>query len=381
VCLLPPWPSSRCQRRLGPLILPSPACHSFSPPLSHGAQRPGQPVLPVQLSVRCSAQIPAVAEPAAAVAAGPACLLAVVAEGAASPLQGEPWEAVMAHMAQRLLWTDPTFVMDLSRTTDLDAPLHPPPGIVVVVGVHDSALAQRVVARFAGVPTLVALDCGPEVEAAVRVGGSFQHQRSALATLLARLPWGPERSRRQLAATIGTAWGRQRADDVLFGLLLLIDALVRPVPQLAGLRAQDLGTLQRMATKCGPQIWACLTDESCQQALDCLNACPPNDQVGTHPGDGAAAEEKVKENSHTSLVLLVLGHLLWAERFSGLIKSRKEVVSPTYHVTVWVGPTSPHPQFLYWLTMSYSLTMAWFHANVHMYCDHCQMCMDSMSDM
>lgn len=208
----------------------------------------------------------------------------MVGAGAASPLQGEPWTAVMAHMAQRLLWTDPAFVMHVVRDTDL-APSaagvggHPP--IVVVVGVHDDAVGQRMVQRYADVATLVALDCGPAVEAAVRLGGSFQHPRSALAGLLAKLPWGPAAARRQLAATIGSAWGRNRADDVLFGLLLLVDAFVRPVPQLAGLRAQDLGMLQKMATKCGPQIWACLTDASCKQALDCLNACPPNDQVRT----------------------------------------------------------------------------------------------------
>lgn len=297
-----------------------------------------------------------VAEPPAAVAAGPACLLAVVAEGAASPLQGEPWEAVMAHMAQRLLWTDPTFVMDLARTTDLDAPLPTPPGIVVVVGVHDSVVVKQVVARFSGVPTLVALDCGAEVEAVVRLGGSFQNQRSALAALLARLPWGPERSRRQLAATIGTAWGRHRADDVLFGLLLLIDAFVRPVPQLAGLRAQDLGALQRMATKCGPQIWACLTDESCKQALDCLNACPPNDQVGTHPGDSAAPAEKVKEKSRT--VWSCFCRDSGSGRFSGLTKSRREVVLPTYHVTSGLVLLRPIPGFYTGLTMSCSKGLA-----------------------
>ncbi len=37
---------------------------------------------------------------------------------------------------------------------------------------------------------------------------------------------------------------------------------------------------QCMVTKCGGQIFRCVTDTSCKAALDCLQTCEFNDQVG-----------------------------------------------------------------------------------------------------
>ena len=34
-----------------------------------------------------------------------------------------------------------------------------------------------------------------------------------------------------------------------------------------------------MVSKCGSQVVACVTDETCKAALDCLQECDPLDQV------------------------------------------------------------------------------------------------------
>lgn len=45
---------------------------------------------------------------------------------------------------------------------------------------------------------------------------------------------------------------------------------------------------QCMVTKCGGQIFRCVTDTSCKAALDCLQTCEFNDQVGGGARKGGA---------------------------------------------------------------------------------------------
>ena len=42
--------------------------------------------------------------------------------------------------------------------------------------------------------------------------------------------------------------------------------------------------LQCMASKCGGEILSCVTDATCKTALDCLQGCAFNDQVGIQAG-------------------------------------------------------------------------------------------------
>ncbi|KAK9829000.1 hypothetical protein WJX72_003323 [[Myrmecia] bisecta] len=62
-------------------------------------------------------------------------------------------------------------------------------------------------------------------------------------------------------------------------LLVLIDAYKVEVPLVKSMAAQDLATIWKMCTKCGPQILACVQNPDCKAALDCLQNCASNDQV------------------------------------------------------------------------------------------------------
>lgn len=42
---------------------------------------------------------------------------------------------------------------------------------------------------------------------------------------------------------------------------------------------QGVGTIVNMMTKCGSQVVACVSDDKCKAALDCLQECDPLDQV------------------------------------------------------------------------------------------------------
>jgi hypothetical protein len=48
-------------------------------------------------------------------------------------------------------------------------------------------------------------------------------------------------------------------------------------------RPPGLGLVACLVTKCRPQLVACLRDATCKACVDCLNACPANDQVRVYP--------------------------------------------------------------------------------------------------
>ncbi|GBG71423.1 hypothetical protein CBR_g8843 [Chara braunii] len=199
--------------------------------------------------------------------------------------------------------------------------------VVVVVEVRDeeaaTCLARMV--RSRSVDTFLALDSAPQPLSCVRLGGIqltsaaqsavAPHQQGVtgeeekgvtadlcqllkeereeegeeeagqtlLGSLAMALPWTSAAKKMKAAQrtseTVQQAWERRKADDVLFVLMLLIDSYVVDIPQLKNLRANNLSALWCMVTKCGPKIAACLADPTCSKALECLNKCPPNDQV------------------------------------------------------------------------------------------------------
>ena len=48
---------------------------------------------------------------------------------------------------------------------------------------------------------------------------------------------------------------------------------------MRALRAQDLKSISCMISNCRRQIFDCMSTPECRTALDCLQACAPNDQV------------------------------------------------------------------------------------------------------
>jgi len=93
---------------------------------------------------------------------------------------------------------------------------------------------------------------------------------------------GLSRAEAALAESVRELWRRKNFDDLLFLLLLLIDACVEPVPRVsmtAGGGGGSLGLIWCMLTNCREEVVACVTDPECKAALDCLTGCGLNDQV------------------------------------------------------------------------------------------------------
>ena len=80
--------------------------------------------------------------------------------------------------------------------------------------------------------------------------------------------------------TILDLWSRKSTGDVLFLLLVLIDSFsniaIRTVKSVTSSDNTSFDQFYCMATKCTDEIAACLLNENCRKALDCLENCKGN---------------------------------------------------------------------------------------------------------
>ena len=78
-------------------------------------------------------------------------------------------------------------------------------------------------------------------------------------------------------------WQRKSTGDLLFMILVLLDYFsdisIKSVQSVTSSETTSFNQLYCMCTKCTKQIAACLQNEQCRKALDCLENCRGNDQV------------------------------------------------------------------------------------------------------
>ncbi|CAM9244824.1 unnamed protein product [Phaeothamnion confervicola] len=185
----------------------------------------------------------------------------------------------------------------------------------------DTATAVAEAAMAAAIPTRVALDCANSLQRITKLGsfrpfswgGGYQPTAedghcsvaddavvaattpfAVLATKvsggtplvetlpdpLRRLLQGGGKRERTAWSTVLRFYERMTAEDLVFLLLTLVDKFVAPVPQVTGIgRAYGLKEVKCMCTKCTKQMIDCFGDPECRACINCLEACPPNDQV------------------------------------------------------------------------------------------------------
>ena len=159
-----------------------------------------------------------------------ASILAVV-PGQQQHALGVSWHEVMSHVADRLTWEDPDFKVRIftdealgdegaqsdfvraAKTAD----------ILLVLDIQKDTTSRVLLDSMHIVPTAIALGSLPELEAAVtlnNVAVTRPWEKAAAATL----PWSSSAKGSKLLKSIRNVYKRHTSDDLLFLLLVLIDA-------------------------------------------------------------------------------------------------------------------------------------------------------------
>ncbi|XP_078432220.1 uncharacterized protein LOC144703822 [Wolffia australiana] len=213
----------------------------------------------------------------------PVKIVAVVRKGAVSPMKGASWEQVMLHTVERLKWVDEDYEMVVftdDQRNDLRRQLASA-DILLTIAVSDSEAVNWVQENSKHIPNVIAFE-SPSSSLENRLGGypaSRDYNQNLVQALIDNLKGEDKDESQKVASTLSDAWERHNADDVRFCILLIINAYLRPVPTLKNLRAKGFSTLNCMVKNCGTQVLNCLLDPTCRKALQCLNSCPPTDQV------------------------------------------------------------------------------------------------------
>eukprot|EP00898_Chlorokybus_atmophyticus_P003607 jgi/Chlat1/4247/Chrsp27S04324 len=198
---------------------------------------------------------------------------------------GVSWLEVFHHMASRLRNINPAFHLEVLDSTQIvdqtNNVVNKSEQLFLAVGMRDIDATSAISSLSSASTTAVFLGCTPELEAKTRLGGNVvSNFDSPLSAISEKLPWNGDLAKSKLLSrAISEAWRRCTFDDLVFIVLVMINAYVTEVKQVQNMRATDLSMLQCMITNCGSQILACMLDPNCRQGLDCLNACAPNDQV------------------------------------------------------------------------------------------------------
>lgn len=146
---------------------------------------------------------------------------------------GAPWHEVMSHVADRLAWEDPGFQLQVFTEESLatDAPrtaysraiqqAH----VVLVLDIPTSANLDLLLDGMRRVPTAIALGSHPQLEALTRLNTitlTSPWEKAAAATL----PWSNSAKAAKVLQSVRDVYKRQTSDDLLFMLLVLIDAYI-----------------------------------------------------------------------------------------------------------------------------------------------------------
>ncbi|CAH1429470.1 unnamed protein product [Lactuca virosa] len=211
-------------------------------------------------------------------------IVAIVGEGAVSPLKSASWLDVMLHTANRLKWVDEDHEMRVftdnisdSNTSveNLERALTSA-NLLLIVSVTKPDPVKWIQPYIQKIQNVFCFDSSPALQN--KLGGSFVPKEKNN-NIFNRISNKKTNETIELAQTISEAWIRNNSDDIRFCLLVIINSYIKPVAILKNLRAQGFSTLNCMVKNCGRQVLNCLLDPDCRKALECLNQCSPVDQV------------------------------------------------------------------------------------------------------
>lgn len=149
---------------------------------------------------------------------------------------GVPWREVMSHVADRLTWEDSDIkvqtVVDETLTADEpQSDFHKAvraAQIMLVLDIKAPPSLQLLLDGMHTVPTAIALGSHPQLEAATSLNNialTKPWEKVAAATL----PWSDSAKGTKVLQSVRDVYKRQTSDDLLFMLLVLIDAYITEV--------------------------------------------------------------------------------------------------------------------------------------------------------
>lgn len=182
---------------------------------------------------------------------GPSALTLVVVPADKQHRLGASWHEVISHVAERLTWESPSFKVaiftdkQLSESDQLAKFKHAQEqaDIMLVLDVQSKSNVNILKAGMHAVPTSIALNSLPELEAATKLNNitiETTWQKAA-----AVIPWSSSAKGTKILTSIRDVYQRNTSDDLLFMLLVLIDAYITKVhpskaPAIWPTRSQDL---------------------------------------------------------------------------------------------------------------------------------------------
>jgi hypothetical protein len=207
------------------------------------------------------------------------------------------WGDVLDHMNTRLSWEDPELTLDVVDMSGGDRGGDSGGGggvvdklasadVVYAMNVRDEGQVEALLQALATASpaSFVALNSSELLEAknTVHRGGS---RASGFLSFLAPLfgsTLGDRRASDGVLSTMKELFYRQSSDDLLYSFLVLFNAASKPVRSVINsTKRSDAGLKEAMCMvkNCGKEILECVTDETCNKGLSCLNTCAFNDQV------------------------------------------------------------------------------------------------------
>jgi len=213
---------------------------------------------------------------------------------AASPWESRgvdtPWGAVLEQVGRRLQWVDARCSCELVDQPELlanptGAAARAVEGADVVLGValldpgaFDACVELDRTGALASVKVRLFFECDARLEAFNKLG--TVRSVDASPGLLSFKGKKERRRAAELFEQSRSLWTRRFVDDVVYMLLQVIDEYVAPVAQVGAVnRDPGLKELTCMLEHCAKPVSACFRNETCRQALNCLQDCGLNDQV------------------------------------------------------------------------------------------------------
>lgn len=141
----------------------------------------------------------------------------------------------MSHVADRLAWEDPEFVVQtftdevLSDSSNQSRFSHAvqTADILIILDIRKAAALHVLLDSMSKVPTAIALGSHPQLEAATTLNNvtlTTPWEKAAAA-----LPWSNSAKGSKVLQSVRDVYQRQTSDDLLFMLLVLIDAYLTEV--------------------------------------------------------------------------------------------------------------------------------------------------------
>ena len=171
---------------------------------------------------------------------------------------GVSWHEVIMHVADRLAWEDPDFkvrvfteaaLMDRQTQAQYTAATRDSQ-ILLLLNISKSDSLKVLLESMQTVPTAIALESHPQLEAATKlnqVNLTTPWQKAAAATL----PWSSSAKSAKVLQSVREVYERKTSDDLLFMLLVLIDAYITEVSIAPLVQLQPPGSITMLSSHTG----------------------------------------------------------------------------------------------------------------------------------